>query len=75
MTNIKPINSNFLEIEAKRNPEFSGKLKLKTNVQINLLEKAKEGIAIVNQIHGPLKSVVESLCKANGTAMMDTALF
>ena len=42
MTNIKVINTKFLEIEAKRNPEFSGKLTIKTNVKINSLEKVKD---------------------------------
>lgn len=50
--NMKIINTKFIEIEAKRNPEFSGKLKLKTNVQINNLEKAKdsEDILKINYI-------------------------
>lgn len=39
---MKIINTKFLEIEAKRNPEFSGKLKLKTNIQINELEAVKD---------------------------------
>jgi hypothetical protein len=51
MTNIRIINSKFLEIEATRNPEFSGKLKLKTNVQINLLEKAKDSKEMLKTVY------------------------
>lgn len=40
--NMKIINARFIEIEAKKNPEFSGKLKLETNIQINELEKVKD---------------------------------
>jgi hypothetical protein len=39
---MKIINARFIEIEAKKNPEFSGKLKLETNIQINELEKVKD---------------------------------
>ncbi len=39
---MKIIGANFLEINAKRNRDFSGKLKLKTDVQINSLEELKE---------------------------------
>ncbi|MBS3088100.1 hypothetical protein J4226_05905 [Candidatus Pacearchaeota archaeon] len=42
MADIKIIGAKFLELEAKKNPNFSGKLQLKTNIQINLLEKLKE---------------------------------
>ena len=42
MKNIKLIGAKFLEIEAKRNPEFSGKLELKTNIQIVSLEEIKK---------------------------------
>ena len=42
MENIKIIQANFLEINAKRNPEFSGKLKLKTSIKINTLEESKK---------------------------------
>ena len=42
MVDIKIIGAKFLELEAKKNPNFSGKLQLKTNIQINLLEKIKE---------------------------------
>ena len=42
MKNIKLIGAKFLEIEAKRNPEFSGKLELKTNIQIISLEEVKK---------------------------------
>lgn len=51
MTNIKIINTKFLDIEAKRNPEFSGKIKLKTNIQINLLEKTKDSKDILKIIY------------------------
>ncbi len=39
---IKLINSNFLKIEAERNPDFSGKLKLKTNINIKSVEKLEK---------------------------------
>ncbi len=42
MKNIKLIGSKFLEINAKRNPDFSGKLGLKTNIQIISLKKVKK---------------------------------
>ncbi len=42
MVNIKIIGANFLEINTKRNPDFSGKLKLKTNIQIISLEKLEK---------------------------------
>ena len=34
MENIRIIGANFLQIKAERNPDFSGKLELKTNIQI-----------------------------------------
>ncbi|MCG8697348.1 MAG: hypothetical protein MI922_04785, partial [Bacteroidales bacterium] len=39
---IKLIGAKFLEIEAKRNPDFSGKLELKTSIQITSLEKLEK---------------------------------
>ena len=41
MADIKLINSKFIEIEAKKDPEFSGKLDLKTNIQIQNIEDIK----------------------------------
>jgi hypothetical protein len=40
--NIKLINSKITEIKAKRNTEFSGKLELKSNINIKSVEKIKE---------------------------------
>ena len=42
MTNIKIIGAKFTEIEAKRDPDFSGKIKLKTNIQILSLDKIEK---------------------------------
>ena len=42
MEKIKLIGAKFLEIEAKRNPDFSGKLELKTSIQITSLEKLEK---------------------------------
>jgi hypothetical protein len=42
MTNIKVIGAKILEIEAKKDPDFSGKIELNTNIQILSLEKLKE---------------------------------
>ena len=42
MTNIKLIGAKFSEIEAKRDLDFSGKLELKTNIQIISLEKVEK---------------------------------
>lgn len=42
MADIKLIGAKFLELEAKRDPDFSGKLELKTNIKINSLEEIKE---------------------------------
>ena len=39
---MKIIGANFIELESKRNPEFSGKLNIKTNIQINSLEKLEK---------------------------------
>ncbi|NPE27184.1 hypothetical protein HNV12_04250 [Methanococcoides sp. SA1] len=36
---MKLIGAKFLTIEAKRNPDFSGKLELKTNINIKSVEK------------------------------------
>jgi hypothetical protein len=51
MADIKIINTKFLKIKAERNPEFSGKLKLKTNIQINLVEKSKDSKDILKTIY------------------------
>jgi len=42
MEEIKLIGAKFLEIEAKRNPDFSGKLELKTNINIVSIEKVEK---------------------------------
>jgi hypothetical protein len=42
MANIKLIDSKFIEIEAKRDPNFSGKLELKTNIKIISVEKTEK---------------------------------
>ncbi len=42
MIDIKIIGANFLELKSKRNPKFSGKVKLRTNIQIDLLEKIEK---------------------------------
>lgn len=42
MTNLKLIGSKLIKISAERNPEFNGKLEIKTNIKINSLEKIKE---------------------------------
>ena len=42
MTNLKLIGSKLVKINAERNPEFNGKLEIKTNIKINSLEKTKE---------------------------------
>jgi hypothetical protein len=39
MTDIKLLDSKFIEIEAVRDPNFSGKLELNTNIQIISIEK------------------------------------
>lgn len=42
MENIKIIGTKFLELESKRDPDFSGKLELKTNINIESLKEIKE---------------------------------
>ena len=42
MANLKLIGAKLIKINAERNPEFNGKLEIKTNVKINSLEKIKE---------------------------------
>ncbi|MCK4650493.1 hypothetical protein KAT36_04660 [Candidatus Pacearchaeota archaeon] len=42
MENIKLIGAKILEIDAKKNPNFTGKLELKTNIEINSLEKVEK---------------------------------
>ncbi len=39
---MKIIGAKFIEIEAKRDPKFSGKLELKTNIQIKSIEKLEK---------------------------------
>lgn len=39
---MKLIGSKFTKITAERNPEFEGKLEVKTNIKIKNLEKIKE---------------------------------
>ena len=40
--NLKLIGAKLIKISAERNPEFSDKLEIKTNIKINSLEKIKE---------------------------------
>ena len=42
MTNLKLVGSRLTKISAERNPNFNGKLEIKTNIKINSLEKIKE---------------------------------
>ena len=42
MVDIKIIGANFLELKSKRNPDFSGKVELKTNIKINSLKKIEK---------------------------------
>ena len=42
MTGIKLIGSKITKINAERNPNFDGKIELKTNIKIQKLEKIKE---------------------------------
>ncbi|MFH0808071.1 MAG: hypothetical protein V1888_00425 [archaeon] len=42
MEKIKLIGSKFLEIKAERNLDFTGKLKLKTNINIISIEKVEK---------------------------------
>jgi len=42
MEKIRLIGAKFLEIEAKKNPDFSGKLELKTNINISSIEKVEK---------------------------------
>ena len=42
MKGIKLIGSRFTKINAERNPNFDGKIELKTNIKIQNLEKIKE---------------------------------
>lgn len=39
---MKIIGAKFLEIEAKKDPNFSGKLELKTNINIQNIEKVEK---------------------------------
>ena len=47
MTETKLIDSKFTKINAERNPEFNGKLEIKTNIRIQNIEKIKESKEIV----------------------------
>ena len=40
--NLKLVGSKLIKVNAERNPEFNGKLEIKTNIKINSLEKIKE---------------------------------
>jgi len=42
MTELKLAGSKFLKVSAERNPDFSGKLEVKTNINIDSLDKIKE---------------------------------
>lgn len=50
MEDLKLIGANFSEIKAKRNPEFDGKIELKTNINIisiEKIEKSKDTLKII----------------------------
>jgi len=47
MTETKLIDSKFTKINAERNPEFNGKLEIKTNIKIQNIEKIKESKEII----------------------------
>lgn len=42
MIDLKLIGSRIIKLTAERNPDFSGKLKINSNVKINSIEKIKE---------------------------------
>lgn len=42
MTEMRLVGSRFTKINAERNPNFNGKLEIKTNIKIQNLEKIKE---------------------------------
>jgi hypothetical protein len=42
MTSLKLVGSKLIKVNAERNPEFSGKLSMKTNIKIDSLERIKE---------------------------------
>lgn len=42
MENLKVVGSRLLKIEAERNPEFNGKLEIKTNIKIDSIEKIED---------------------------------
>ena len=42
MANLKLVGSKFSKIKAERNPDFSGKLEVKTNIKVDSLEKIKD---------------------------------
>ncbi|MFH0712230.1 MAG: hypothetical protein V1889_03910 [archaeon] len=47
MTEMKLINSKIIKINAERNPNFNGKIELKTNIKIQKIEKIKETKEII----------------------------
>jgi hypothetical protein len=47
MTDLKLINSKFTKINAERNPDFNGNLKLNTNISIISLKEIKENTNII----------------------------
>ena len=42
MEDIKIVGSRIAKIEAERNPDFSGKLTIQTNLKVNTIEKVKD---------------------------------
>lgn len=42
MANLKLVGSKLSKVSAERNPDFSGKLEMKTNIKIDSIEKIKE---------------------------------
>ncbi len=42
MVNLKLVGSKLSKVSGQRNPDFSGKLSMKTNVKINDIEKIKD---------------------------------
>lgn len=42
MADLKLVASKFLKIEAERDPEFSGKIEVKTNIKIDSIEKIEK---------------------------------
>ena len=42
MVNLKLIGSRLTKVLAEKNPDFNGKMSMKTNIKVNSLEKTKE---------------------------------